>query len=224
MGDLKKIISFVYPITRKVPTTYNGVVEITLVNGGKVLDSKNTNYSFGSLQRVLEFALSKIYHDEIRSVLILGLGGGSVVASLRDKFGYKAKITAVEIDPVIIKVANDEFGIKEDGKLKIVNQDAVTFVRHGSGVYDLIVIDIFIDDTIPAGIFQEDFWHALVRQTTPEASLIFNSLSCQSHARKVSDFLAAEGCEVKVFDNVEGMNRIVIANMRRPKGEVPHQG
>lgn len=51
---LKKIFSYLIPI--KIYQTKSDVsktIEITWANGELVLDSKNTNYSYGSLQRIL---------------------------------------------------------------------------------------------------------------------------------------------------------------------------
>jgi hypothetical protein len=53
-------------------------IEITWTNGELVLDSK-TNYSYGSLQRILRLGLKSIGFDKIikmNHVLILGVAGG----------------------------------------------------------------------------------------------------------------------------------------------------
>jgi hypothetical protein len=52
-------------------------IEITWTNGELVLDSENTNYSYGSLQRILRLGLKSIGFDKIikmNHVLILGVG------------------------------------------------------------------------------------------------------------------------------------------------------
>jgi hypothetical protein len=54
-------------------------IEITWTNGELVLDSENTNYSYGSLQRILRLGLKSIGFDKIikmNHVLILGVAGG----------------------------------------------------------------------------------------------------------------------------------------------------
>ena len=82
---LKKIISYVYPITRKVQSQYSGKLELTVMNGRKVLDTLNTNYSYGSLQRVLKYSLNQINIENTKNTLVLGLGGGSVIETLRNE-------------------------------------------------------------------------------------------------------------------------------------------
>jgi hypothetical protein len=56
-------------------------IEITWTNGELVLDSENTNYSYGSLQRILRLGLKSIGFDKIikmNHVLILGVAGSVV--------------------------------------------------------------------------------------------------------------------------------------------------
>ncbi len=61
---------------------------------------KNTNYSFGSLQRALKKGLKYIGYERIRnfeSILILGVAGGSVIETLNKEVKFDGKITGVEI-------------------------------------------------------------------------------------------------------------------------------
>ena len=89
---LKKLISYIFPITRKVESEYSGSLELTVFNGKKVLDTLNTNYSYGSLQRVLNYSMDQLELDKTNNVLILGLGGGSVIQTLREEKKLTGKI------------------------------------------------------------------------------------------------------------------------------------
>src|SRR5690606_27955279 len=124
---MAKLLSYLYPITKKIQSEFSGLVEITWYNGKKHLNTKNANYSYGSLQRILKFGLEHLDLNKINSVLLLGLGGGSVVQTLRNDYSYSKPITAVDIDPVIIDIARNEFQLEEDGHLKIVCADALDF-------------------------------------------------------------------------------------------------
>jgi spermidine synthase len=58
---LKKLFSYLIPITIfKQKSTISSTIEVTWVNGELVLDSNNTNYSYGSLQRILKKGLQKL--------------------------------------------------------------------------------------------------------------------------------------------------------------------
>ena len=80
------LLSFIYPITKKVESQYCGTIEITWHNGTKHLNTKNANYSYGSLQKILKFGLQKIDVSNCKNILILGLGAGSVIDTLIKDF------------------------------------------------------------------------------------------------------------------------------------------
>jgi predicted membrane-bound spermidine synthase len=128
----KKIFSFLIPIKiYQAKSSLSKSIEITWANGELVLDSENTNYSYGSLQRILKIGLKNIGFDKIvnmKDVLVLGVAGGSVIKTLVDDINYKGKITGVEIDPEIIKIANTYFKLDEINNLELVIEDAFEFV------------------------------------------------------------------------------------------------
>ena len=88
---MKKFLSYIWPITHRFSSEINGPLEVTYINGKKVLDTKNANYSYGSLQKILKFGLTKIDLKSVENILILGMGAGSVIQSLRETFDYKKK-------------------------------------------------------------------------------------------------------------------------------------
>jgi hypothetical protein len=80
------------------------------------MDSKNTNYSYGSLQRILRRGLQSIgfkYIKDCNSILVLGIAGGSVIKTLVNEIDYEGEITGVEIDPEIISLADKYFKLNE---------------------------------------------------------------------------------------------------------------
>jgi spermidine synthase len=69
---VRKILSYIVPFTiRKIRSAFSGALELTIINGKKVLDSAHANYSFGTLQRVLKFGLTKVNLSCIRNILLL---------------------------------------------------------------------------------------------------------------------------------------------------------
>jgi tRNA A58 N-methylase Trm61 len=78
------------------------------MNGKKVLDSQNPNYPYGSLQKLLSYGLSQLDISVNSEILLLGLGGGSIIQTLRNTFDHHGKITAVEIDEVVIEIAKND--------------------------------------------------------------------------------------------------------------------
>ncbi len=174
LKGLKKILSYIWPHTTVVSSQINGSLEITSYNGKKVLNSSHANYSFGSLQRILEYGLSRIEISSLHSVLLLGLGGGSIIGSLRQKFNFKGFIRAVEIDEKIISIAKSEFNITPAANLIIENTGAFEFVQNHQKQYDLVIIDLFIDNEVPRQFYSARFCNNLSKLITDGGYFLFN--------------------------------------------------
>lgn len=177
---IRKLFSYFIPmnIYRK-NSVLSKSLEVTWNNGELVLDSKSTNYSYGSLQRILRKGLKYIGFERIRnfeSVLILGVAGGSVIKTLVDEIKFKGKITGVEIDPDIIAIANDYFHLDKIRNLEIVIDDAFEYVLKTKLKYDLIIIDIFQDTTMPNFLFEDFFIQRINSLLNLNGFILFNTM------------------------------------------------
>jgi tRNA G46 methylase TrmB len=175
---LLKGFSYIWPLTIKTYLSrYSGELYIRYFLGKKVLDCKHTNYSFGGLQKVLKRALELLpFNPETEKILILGFGAGSVLETIRKQHSKKAHITGVEIDEVIVKIALEEFGISNDNCTKLVLQDAFEFMQLNTNQYNLIIIDLFIVDTIPDPALSAPFLYQVANAMEPGGQLIFNTI------------------------------------------------
>jgi len=212
---MKQLLSYIYPITKSITSQYSGELEITWYNGKKHLNSKNANYSYGSLQRILKFGLKKIDLSTVNSVLVLGMGGGSVIETLREDFNYTKQIEAVEIDPIIIEIARTEFDIYESDTLKIHCLDAMDFVKTNTSKFDLIIVDLFIDLDVPNTFLSTDFWNYVIGSKTLKGAILFNASvkDSKSNAIKVlANFIKTKVFRVDVHENVNNTNTIIIAS------------
>ena len=174
MKRVKSFISYVIPISKKIKSQHNGTLEINWINGRKVLDSANANYSYGNLQKALEFGLEKFNLKKVNSILVLGMGGGSVIHSLRSKFKSEANITAIELDSEIVKIAKEEFELGTFPNIEIVEANAMDFVKSSNQNFDLTIVDLFIDDRVPEDFYGLSFWKEVLR-ITPKGQVLFNS-------------------------------------------------
>ncbi|AXT59007.1 methyltransferase domain-containing protein [Aquimarina sp. AD10] len=211
---MKKIVSHIWPLTKRKTSKINGPLEVTWINGKKVLDSQNANYSYGALQKVLEYGLLQIEMQQVNELLILGLGGGSVIKSLQNRFNYQGKITAVEIDDTIIQIAKDEFDIKENKQLRIIHSDAIQYVNHCKKCYDLIIVDIFIDHTVPESFYDQKFWSSLNQLVKLGGYIIFNAGIFLEDTSKIAPIksILEPNTICKQHNKVEGVNTLLIGN------------
>lgn len=211
---MKRLFSYIYPITKKINPEHNGVIELTWINGRKVLDSKNANYSFGSLQRILEKGIREIDLTNCGSILLLGLGGGSVIKSLRTKFRYTGVIHAVEIDRTIINIAKTEFNIENSEKLHIHNMDALEYVKQSTSFYDLVIVDLFIDDKVPLKFYSQDFFDYLLTISSNKGTILFNigiNLIGEEKLNSILEYFShIHKLNCKTLRNIEETNTLLI--------------
>ncbi|WP_231373960.1 spermidine synthase [Aureivirga marina] len=211
--NLKKYFSYVFPLTKKIPSEFSGNLEITWYNGKKYLNTKNANYSYGSLQKILHFGLEKISLKNYNSILILGMGGGSVIQTLRNDFHFKKKITTLDIDPKIIEIAKSEFGIHENENLEILCEDAFHFVEKKL-IFDGIIIDLFIDSNVPEKFYKKDFWKNVMKNISKNGFIIFNASlenTIQNELENIQKLLEENGFQISIFEKVENTNTLVLA-------------
>jgi spermidine synthase len=210
-----KLISYYFPISKKIPSVHSGLLELKFVDGKMLLDSPYSSHSYGTLQQVLEFALRHIELASMQTVLLLGLGGGSVIKSLRGKFRYKGKIEAVEIDPLMISIARNEFGIKTDKRTQIECCEASRYVSRETKTFDLVIVDLFIDDSVSEKILCDGFWCALKDRVSLNGYIIFNSMhEGYSITRTIKNELIKWGFLVKEYNHIESYNTVLIAKSR----------
>lgn len=214
----KKLFSYIIPINiHKQNSALSKNLEITWANGELVLDSKNTNYSYGSLQRILRKGLKNIGYERIlkmENILVLGVAGGSVIKTLSEEIKFKGKIKGVEIDSEIIKIANSYFHLDQIPNFKVIIDDAFEFVLKTKEKYDLIIIDIFQDTTMPNFLFEEFFQNRTCFLLKENGIILFNTM-CLSEKenlrnKKYLENVNSEFFFARTIPRVEDHNELII--------------
>jgi len=193
------------------------MIEVTWANGELVLDSENTNYSYGSLQRILRYGLRNIGYDAILKmdhVLVLGVAGGSVIKTLVDEISYKGKITGVEIDPDMIKIANEYFNLNQIKQLEVVIDDAFEFVLKTKDKYNLIIIDVFEDIKMPNFLFESFFSGHICSLLQNKGFVLFNTMILdEAHNVRNKKYISEINPQLfasKMLPRVEAHNELII--------------
>jgi spermidine synthase len=186
------------------------------------MDSKNTNYSYGSLQRILRRGLQSIGFKNIKnsnSILVLGIAGGSVIKTLVNELDFKGEITGVEIDPEIISLANKYFKLNEIPNLTIYIEDANQFVQNTNKTFDIIIIDIFQDNSMPEFLFENKFIENTKSLLTSGGYLLFNTMihskSDQERNKQYRNHFNTEEYSIFSLPKVEVYNELFIIQKRK---------
>ncbi|WP_119791027.1 spermidine synthase [Flavobacterium anhuiense] len=217
---IRKFFSYIIPIKIfKKKSARSKIIEVTWANGELVLDTENTNYSYGSLQRILRYGLRNIGYDkilEMEHILLLGVAGGSVVKTLVDEISYKEKITGVEIDPDMIQIANEYFNLNQIKQLEVVIDDAFEFVLKTKDKYDLIIIDIFEDTHMPNFLFEKFFVDRVCTILKDNGFVLFNTMILdEAHNVRNRKYVAEVNPKMfkaKMLPRIEVHNELIIIN------------
>ena len=215
---IKKIFSYLIPIKiYETKSVLSKSIEVTWANGELVLDSQNANYSYGSLQRILRLGLKNIGYKKIldmNHILVLGVAGGSVIKTLVEEIKFKGKITGVEIDAEIIKIANAYFKLDQIKNLEIVIDDAFEFVLKTKAKYDLIIIDIFLDTTMPNFLFETFFINRVCFLLKSRGVILFNTMILNEtqnirNKKYIAEFYNKQ-FKIKTIPRIEIHNELIL--------------
>jgi spermidine synthase len=215
-GALWRWISWVWPVRMAEVQGHHGPLQVRWELGRKVLNSTNGNQSFGSLHRVWQrvFAHLGLRVDPPSTVLMLGLGAGSAVHIIRAELGIPAHITAIEIDPVMVSLAQEHFALDRHAGIEIIQGDAVIQVQALRQHYDLVVVDLFDDLDLAQGVDTRGFAHGLRDRCTEGGTVCFNTVSYDAASElrctRIQDNLRRVFSTVEEF-RTEELNRVFIA-------------
>ncbi len=120
-----------------------------------------------------------LVNPEPDRVLVAGLGGGSI-PSLLDELYPEAHIDVVEIDPAVIRVAQEYFEFEPTGNVQAHAADARVFIRRAAQrgeEYDYVVLDAFGGEYIPEHLMTREFLQEVKQIMSEDGVLVANTFS-----------------------------------------------
>lgn len=114
--------------------------------------------------------------EEVRRVLVLGVGGGAVMHQISNWFA-EADITGIELDKTHIAIARRFFHLKGE-RIDLIHDDAIDWVKRYRGLpFDIVIDDLFgeLEDEPVRIIAAKKSWlNHLTRLLTPHGALVMN--------------------------------------------------
>jgi spermidine synthase len=164
----------------------DGILEVVEENGIRSLhfgtNSRQSSISLNnpeSLYLPYTRAMTSwlLFKEQIDDLLILGLGGGSLARHLLYHFPA-CRIRAIEYRASVVKIARSHFGLARDSRLKVIVDDAGSYVRQHAqafyGEYGLILIDAFDSEGMADSIASLSFFDACKVLLKPDGMLVIN--------------------------------------------------
>lgn len=113
---------------------------------------------------------------DARSVLIVGLGGGSLVKRMWRDYP-EMRIDVAEIDPAVVDVAYEYFDLPHDERITVVAEDGRRFLSASDARYDIIVMDAYYADALPSHLTTEEFFREADAHLKPGGVVAYNIIS-----------------------------------------------
>jgi len=113
----------------------------------------------------------------IEKVLLLGLGLGAIPQMLEKNFDKQFEYHIVEIDEEIINLAHKYTLNELKSPTYVYEMDAEIFIDITEEKFDLIIVDIFIDNVVPKKFESSDFLEKLKYLLYDNGIILFNRLN-----------------------------------------------
>ena len=175
----RKWLSYLFERTLETVTDADGNdLSVILKNGRLMLVSNNAIYSYDDLYLNFKEAFLRMNKNltENDNVLVLGLGLGSIPYIIEKILNQKPHYTLVEIDEEVIYLAS-KYGLSRlTANFEIQAADASAFIYQNSETYDLVCMDVFNDDLVPAHMTTSEFLILLKATLNEDGLLLYNRL------------------------------------------------
>lgn len=156
----------------------NPDLQLGFKKGRYCLSTPNAIYSYADLYDNFSksFHHLNIKEKDIREVLVLGFGLCSIPYMLEKKFGKNCRYTGVEADELIAYWASTYVMDELASPVQMNIVDASYFVESCEQKFDLIAMDIFIDNEIPSEFEEVHFLQNLKELLNGQGILMYNRL------------------------------------------------
>ncbi len=128
--------------------------------------------------------------SQLHRMAIIGLAGGTIARQFSAAYP-QVQIDGVEIDPAIVDVARQYFGMNaaNEPHLHVFEQDGRAFARQTRASYDVIAIDAFQQPYIPFHLTTEEFFSELRDHLADDGVLALNTGHTRTNFRLVQAFV-----------------------------------
>jgi spermidine synthase len=159
-----------------------------------------------------QMMLGALYlNPQPRGILIIGLGGGTLPRTLRALLP-DTEIDVVEVDPAVVRVAQQYFGFHTDAHMHVFEEDGRAYVRRilrTEQRYALIMLDAYDHQYIPEHLLTQEFLTQVRSLLAPGGIVAANTFSS---SRLYDSESVTYRSVFGDFYNLKSSNRVIIAS------------
>lgn len=189
------------------------------------LDARSLHFSTSAIQSrmqlrrpdALELEYTRLmmgwlmFRPQARRLAMIGLGGGSI-AKFCHRHLPRTTLTVVEIDPQVIAL-RERFQVpRDDARLRVVEDDGARFVAQTDARFDVLMIDAFDAEGMPAALGTQRFYDDCADVLQADGLLVVNLHASHPHRALYVDRigLSFDGEPLQVLDH-DGCNCVIFA-------------
>ncbi len=211
----KKALSYFKDVhIESTSSDYNEVLDLYFVKGRYQLCTENAIYSYADKYDNFANLFEVMSFDDIDNVLLLGLGLSSIPFMLENNFKKDLSYTGVEIDDEVIYLASKYVLDELKSEIDIVNTDAYTYLALTETRYDMICMDVFVDDKVPEELETLEYTEMLSETLSDKGIIVCNRLGFTDEDKQQTQKYYDEVFKV-VFPNAtifdSGGNRMLLS-------------
>jgi len=155
---------------------FNGDLRVVKTWGmGTYIQAGGLTQSGGIVESIWKSTLKEVkkQKSKIKNVLILGLGGGTLVKLIKKNWP-ETKIIGVDIDPIMVELGKKYLGLNT-ADVKIIVRDAYDHCLIPNA-YDLVIVDLYNGDRYPEKFATDKFLKLILKLLSKGGIAIFNRL------------------------------------------------
>ncbi len=156
---------------------------VTVTEEGRIRYLKLDNYWQSALdledprRTVFRYAdymhVGMVFQPRPQRVLVIGMGGGTIPKRYLEDYP-DVRVDVVDIDPEVVEVAHRFFGVPRGGRLLAFAQDGRRFVQRADRVYDHVLMDAYLRDTLPFHLATREFFQEVRAKLRPGGVFVAN--------------------------------------------------
>lgn len=138
-----------------------------------------------------------LYHPgTVKRIALVGLGGGRTINYLVNSMP-EVQADVAELDPAVIKLAKDYFGVESTDRLHIHAKDGRVFLMRSKERYDVVLLDAYRGPFVPFHLTTQEFYQLVKARLAP------GGVVAQNVEPTTMFFDSAYKTMQSVFDNID---------------------
>ena len=183
----EELLALLFPV-ETIRSEKNGAITIQRILGAVRIMVGGCFQSGPYIDELFRLMISRIpKKHSVQQVLLLGLGGGGALREIHARFP-KAHVIAIEYDPVMVEIAKTIYLKPKDWvNVEVIVDDARVAIKKLDKKFDLIIVDLFIGQSLSPLLETDDFVKGLVPLLAKDGYMAMNFFRQKKEVAPVFD-------------------------------------